>query len=50
MSSKKSRMEKKKDKPMAEQPTQPTSLLEIFFPIRPLIIKPIAGKSGTNQT
>jgi hypothetical protein len=49
MSSKNSRTATRKDNPMAEQPIKPTNFLGILLPIKPLMIKPTAGKTGINQ-
>jgi hypothetical protein len=44
------RIEVRKESPMAEGPTQLTTFFPKSLPKSPLIIKPIAGKSGINQT
>ncbi len=50
MSSKKTRIEVKKESPRAEQPIHPTTALLYRFPKNPLIKNPIAGNKGINQT
>jgi hypothetical protein len=44
------RMEVRKESPMAEGPTQLTTFFPKLLPKNPLIIKPIAGNTGINQT
>jgi hypothetical protein len=50
INSKKMRIEVRKDSPITEGPTQLTTFFPRLLPKSPLIIKPIAGNRGINQT